>query len=130
MSLPFPHKMAKSQNNQVLISLSTRDVSFINQNHLKNIFVAFADLNVQVNTMQVSALTFSACFDFDEPQFNSLNQSLHNEFNLKYNQNLQLITVRHYNDAALKKVIENKEILLKQLSRTTAQIVVKSKAEE
>ncbi len=113
------------KNNQILISLSTKDVSFINQNHLKNIFVAFANLNVQVNTMQVSALTFSACFDFDEPQFNSLNQSLNNEFNLKYNQNLQLITVRHYNDAALKKVIESKEILLEQLSRTTAQIVVK-----
>lgn len=118
------------KNNQVLISLSTKDVSFINQNHLKNIFVAFADLNVQVNTMQISALTFSACFDFEETQFNSLNQSLHTEFNLKYNQNLQLITVRHYNDAALKKVIENKEILLEQLSRTTAQIVVKSKTEE
>lgn len=118
------------KNNQILISLSTKDVSFINQNHLKNIFVAFADLNVQINTMQISALTFSACFDFDEKQFNTLNQSLHNEFNLKYNQNLQLITVRHYNNAALKKVIEKKEILLEQLSRTTAQIVVKSKAEE
>lgn len=118
------------KNNQILISLSTKDVSFINQNHLKNIFVAFADLNLQVNTMQISALTFSACFDFDETQFNSLNQSLHNEFKLKYNQNLQLITVRHYNDASLKKVIENKEILLEQLSRTTAQVVVKSKAEE
>lgn len=113
------------KNSQILISLSTKDVSFINQNHLKDIFMAFADLNVQVNTMQISALTFSACFDFDETQFNTLNQILSNEFNIRYNQNLQLITVRHYTQTVLDTLSQNNQILMEQLSRTTAQLVLK-----
>ncbi|TAF44780.1 MAG: aspartate kinase [Sphingobacteriales bacterium] len=118
------------KNNQVLISISTKNVSFINHNHLKNIFVAFADVNLQINTMQVSALTFSACFDFEEHQFNTLSKILNNEFNLRYNTNLQLITVRHYTPAVLKKLSQNKEIILEQLSRSTAQLVLKYKIKE
>jgi aspartate kinase len=118
------------KNEQILVSLSTKDVSFMNQNHLKNIFVAFADLNIQVNTLQISALTFSACFDFDETQFKQLRQTLDTEFNIRYNTHLQLITVRHYNDATLKKLSQNKQILMEQLSRSTAQIVVKNKIQE
>jgi len=118
------------KNNQVLISLSTKDVSFINKNHLKNIFAALADLNVLINTIQISALSFSACFDFEEIQFNTLCATLKTEFNVRYNNNLQLITVRHYNENILKKLTNKQEILLEQLSRITAQIVVKASIKE
>jgi aspartate kinase len=113
------------KNHQVLLSISTKYVSFIDQNHLKDIFVAFADAEIQVNTMQVSALTFSACFDYDEQRFTILQEALQINFSVKYNQHLQLVTIRHYDESTLKSLTVNKKILLEQLSRNTAQLVLK-----
>ncbi|HEY0900074.1 MAG TPA: aspartate kinase, partial [Sphingobacteriaceae bacterium] len=54
------------KHNQVLISLSTKDLSFITEDHLSSIFRAFAQLAIKVNVMQSSALSFSASFDWNE----------------------------------------------------------------
>ena len=113
------------KNNQILVSFFAKDVSFINQNHLRDIFVAFADVGIQVNTMQVSALTFSACFDYDEDKFVMVQQVLQSNFSIKYNQHLQLITVRHYDESIIKSLTANKKVLIEQLSRNTAQLVLK-----
>jgi aspartate kinase len=75
--------------------------------------------------MQVSALTFSACFDYDEQRFTILQEALQINFSVKYNQHLQLVTIRHYDESTLKSLTVNKKILLEQLSRNTAQLVLK-----
>lgn len=113
------------KQNQVLISISALDFSFITENHLGSIFKAFADTSIKVNAMQVSALTFSACFDWDERKFYRLSEILRTGFSMKYNNHLQLITIRHYQRDQLSELLGNKTILLEQLSRNTAQFVVK-----
>lgn len=112
---------------QILISLSTENVAYISENHLKEIFNAFAQIHVKVNTMQVSALSFSACFDDDENKFEKLYKALHPTFKVKYNKHLQLITIRHYNKSILATLSKDKTILLEQLSRNTAQLVLQDK---
>ncbi|HEY8784275.1 MAG TPA: aspartate kinase [Mucilaginibacter sp.] len=111
---------------QVLLSISAKDYSFISENHLSCIFGLFAQCQVKVNMMQTSALSFTVCFDFYEERFKKLLKGLSNDFNVKYNDNLTLITVRHYNQASLKELITAKNILLEQLSRNTVQLVVKA----
>ncbi|MEP6614743.1 MAG: aspartate kinase [Mucilaginibacter sp.] len=113
------------KQNQVLISLSAKDYSFISENHLSDIFGMFAGTHAKVNMMQTSALSFSVCIDFYEERFKKLLKALCQDFNVKYNGGLTLITVRHYNNDWLNDLKAGKTILLEQLSRNTIQMVVK-----
>ncbi|TWR26130.1 aspartate kinase [Mucilaginibacter achroorhodeus] len=113
------------KNNQVLISISAVDYSFISESHLSEIFAAFAKHQVKVNMMQTSALSFSACIDHIPERFERLLSTLKQKFKVKYNNDLKLITLRHYTDVALQDVTAGQSVLVKQTSRNTAQVVVK-----
>lgn len=113
------------KQNQVLLSISTKNYSFISEDHLSDILGRFAKSRVKVNVMQTSALSFSVCFDYKEEYFNGLLQNLNSVYKAKYNSGLTLITVRHYTGNAVKHLTEGKTILLEQLSRNTAQVVFK-----
>lgn len=113
------------KQNQVLLSLSTKDYSFISEDHLSDIFSRFSKSHIKINMMQTSALSFSVCFDDDDERFNQLLAKLNQSYNVKYNNKLSLITVRHYTDNTIKELTTGKTVLLEQLSRNTAQLVVK-----
>lgn len=112
------------KKNQILVTLTTRDLSFITENHLRDIFKAFADINIKVNTLQISALSFSASFDDQETKFEKFQKSMQADFKIKFNSNLKLITIRHAEEKSIEKYI-NGEIYLEQRSRNTAQFVLK-----
>ncbi|MFD1256106.1 aspartate kinase [Mucilaginibacter terrae] len=112
------------KQNQALISISAKDFSFISENHLSHVYQLFAQNQVKVNVLQTSALSLSVCFDWVEERFNHLLNQLKQEFNVKYNSNLSLITLRHYQYELLKELTNGKKILLEQTSRNTAQIVI------
>lgn len=114
------------KQNQVLISLSAKDYSFISENHLSKVYLLFAQNQVKVNVMQTSALSLSVCFDWVEERFTQLLNQLKQEFNVKYNNQLSLITLRHYQYDLLLELVNGKKVLLEQLSRNTAQVVVAS----
>jgi aspartate kinase len=113
------------KKDQVLLSISTKDYSFITEDHLSDIFGRFAKNHVKINMMQTSALSFSVCFDYKVEYFNKLLSDLNSEYKAKYNSDLTLITVRHYSGNTAKELVADKTILLEQLSRNTAQMVLK-----
>lgn len=113
------------KQNQVLVSLSAKDYSFISENHLSDIFGLLAASHAKVNVMQTSALSFSVCIDFYEERFKKLLKALGTDFNVKYNEGLTLITVRHYSAESLNELKAGKTILMEQLSRNTRQMLVK-----
>ncbi|WP_158828555.1 aspartate kinase [Mucilaginibacter lacusdianchii] len=112
------------KQNQVLLSISAKDYSFINENHLSDIYRLFAKNHIKVNVVQTSALSLSVCFDYTDDRFNPLLQELKQSYNTKYNSNLSLITLRHYEYPLLSSLTQGKNVLLEQLSRNTAQIVI------
>lgn len=112
------------KQNQVLISISAKDYSFISENHLSHVYQLFAQNQVKVNVLQTSALSLSVCFDLVEERFAQLLIQLKQEFNVKYNSGLLLITLRHYQYSLLKELTEGKKVLLEQISRNTAQVVI------
>lgn len=112
--------------NQVLVSVSSKDHSFITENHLSDIYKLLAGLHFKVNLMQNSALSLSFCVDFETLKFERLAEKLTPDFNFKYNTKAELITVRHYETDLLQKLAAGKTILLEQLSRNTAQLLVKA----
>ncbi|MDB5062089.1 MAG: aspartate kinase [Mucilaginibacter sp.] len=113
------------KQNQVLLSISTIDYSFITEMHLSELFGLFAASQVKINMMQTSALSFTACIDLSVGRFNKLLQSLKGSFKVKYNDNLTLVTLRHYTDDSVIELTAGKTVLLKQTNRNTAQLVVK-----
>ncbi len=113
------------KQNQVLLSISAKDYSFISEDHLSELFRLFAKNHVKVNMMQTSALSFTVCVNYDEERFKRLLQDLSERFRAKYNSELTLVTLRHYTPASLKELTAGKTVLLEQISRNTAQMIVK-----
>lgn len=113
------------KTNQVLISISAKDFSFISEDNLSNIFAAFASAGVKINLMQNSAISFSVCVDDDEFKIPVLIEQLQMEYKVLYNTDLQLYTVRHYYPSTIESITNGKEILVEQRSRHTAQFVMR-----
>jgi aspartate kinase len=113
------------KKNQLLISISTKDFSFISELNISHIYEVFAKLNLKCNVSQNSALSFTVCLDFDDMKFAELIQTLETSFKVRYNENVTLYTIRHYDSDVLQKILDGKTVILEQLSRSTAQIVVK-----
>lgn len=114
------------KNNQILISISTKDFSFIAETNLSFIFGMFAYHKIKINTMQNSAMTFSCCVDYDPFKVDKLIEQLSKDYKVLYNKDLQLITIRHYNDSIIKKITEGKTTLMEQRSRNTLQLVLRN----
>ena len=112
------------KDDQTLVSISPRDYSFMDERNLKTIFEVCADLNIHANMIQTSALMLSFCFDSNEQKLKQLRANLKDSFSVKYNDGLQLFTIRHYKDGLESDFIKGKKILVKQGSRSTMQFVL------
>jgi len=109
---------------QLLISITPRDLSFIVEENLSAIFRLFANKSVRIDLMQNSAVAFSVAVD-DGPRTRELIEELRKDYEVRYNDRCELVTVRHFDEATLEKLTDGKEVLIEQRSRNTARFVVK-----
>jgi aspartate kinase len=109
---------------QLLISITPRDLSFIVEENLSGIFRLFAQRNVRIDLMQNSALAFSVVVD-DSPRSRALIEELRKDYEVRYNEGCELVTVRHFDEPTLAQLTAGKEVLIEQRSRSTARFVVK-----
>jgi aspartate kinase len=123
--LPIPCFIFKV--NQILISISPKDFSFIVEENFSDIFKIFAEHQVKINVMQNSAISFSVCTDNDERKIPGLIKTLQKKFRILYNDNLELITIRYYNQPTIDRVCIGKKVFMEHKSRYTVQLVVKNK---
>ena len=75
--------------------------------------------------MQNSALNFSVLLDGDKTNIERIQKAFEDTYHVKFNEHLELITVRHYDDATMERVTVDKEVLLEQKTRETARLIVK-----
>lgn len=113
------------KKNQLLISLSSIDFSFIMEENISEIFALLHQYKMKVHLIQNSAISFSVCTDDKFGNFNELKNVLSKKFKVSYNENVSLYTIRHFDEKATKMVEKDKTVLLKQVSRETMQIVTK-----
>ena len=123
--LPIPCFIFKVK--QILLSISPKDFSFIVEENFSDIFKIFSEHNVKINVMQNSAISFSVCTDNDERKIPELIKSLQKKFRVLYNDPVELITIRYYNQATIDRVCIGKKVFLEHKSRYTVQLVVKNK---
>jgi aspartate kinase len=122
--LPAPVYIIKE--NQILLSVFPTNFSFIAEDNLRDIFALLTKHRISINLMQNTAVSFSLVFDNHAEKINLLISELSQQFQVKYNEGLQLISVRHYNEESIQKILQNKKVLLEQKTRFTAQFVVKN----
>ena len=113
------------KKNQLLLSLSSIDFSFIMEENISEIFGLLHDYKMKVSLIQNSAISFSVCIDDKFGNFNDLKTILSKKFQIAYNENVSLYTIRHFDEKAAQMVEQNKDVLLKQVSRETMQIITK-----
>jgi aspartate kinase len=113
------------KDNQTLLSISTRDFSFIVEDNLKEIFGVLSELGIRVHLMENSAISFSIVFDCDKHKQQLLIDRLSTKYAVKYNEDLTLLTVRHGSEDSLKNLLNKGETLIEQRTRHTIRVVIK-----
>ncbi len=113
------------KKNQLLISLSSIDFSFIMEENISEIFALFHQFKMKVSLIQNTAISFSVCVEDKFGNFNELKAILAKKFKVSYNENVSLYTIRHFTKEAAEMVEKDKVVILRQFSRETMQIVTK-----
>lgn len=114
------------KQNQMLLTLGSRDFSFVTEDKLSDIYDIFHALKIKINLMQNGAISFSCCIEHNAEKIESLIKKLHQDFTVSYDEGLQLLTVRHYQPELVERLAGDKAVLLEQRSGQTVQIVLKS----
>lgn len=114
------------KEHQILLSVVPKDYSFAMGENLGRVFQSFGSFNIKVNIVQVSAVSINICIDDEREKIDSLRGELCEEFNVYYNENVEMISIRHYNQAAIERVTKGRELLLEQRTRHTARFVIRA----
>ncbi|WP_159517519.1 aspartate kinase [Sunxiuqinia indica] len=113
------------KKNQALVTISPSDFSFIGIDQLSGVFSLFKKRRIKVNLIQQSAIDLSLCIDEPEVGLETLVVELRKKFDVLYNTGLILATIRFYDEDALIKMKNNRQLFLEQKSRRTARLVLK-----
>jgi len=113
------------KEDQILLSVSPKDFSFIAESNLSIIFSVFAKNNVKINLSENSAISFTACVDYDKRKIENIINELREDYKVLFNTEVRLLTIRNYNDSSALELIGQKEILVEQKSRHTARYIYK-----
>jgi len=112
------------KDSQTLLTIFPRDFSFIAVDNLSEIFAVFSDCRMRINLMQNSALSFSVCADVEPARLQQCLERLASRYKVKYNENVQLVTIRHYTTSAIDRVLNDRKVLMRQTNRATIQFVL------
>ena len=112
------------KENQVLMRISTRDFSFIAEDHISFIFRELAKRNVKVSLMQNSAISLALCLEDKFNNIDELEAELEQDFNTEIVKNVSLFTIRNARLENLDKLYEGKNVLLEQITKTTVQMII------
>lgn len=113
------------KKNQVLITITSRDFAFITEDRISDIYEIFHAKKIKINLTQNGAISFSCCIDNNPEKIELLIKALHGDFKISYNEGLELLTVRHYQNGLLEELTRGRKVLLEQRSDSTVQLVMK-----
>lgn len=112
------------KKNQLLVSVMPRDFSFIAESSLQQIFQVLSEENVTLNLMQNSAVSFSFLVDAEKVNINQLITRLSQRYKVRYNKDVELVTIRHYTPQLVQEITQGRTQLMTQSDRQTLRIVM------
>ena len=113
------------KEDQVLLSLIPLDFSFVMGENLGKVFHVFYKHGIKTNLVQASAVSIAVCVDNDAERIERLTEELNDEFRIRYNEDVEMVTLRYYTPEAMARVTAGKTILLEQKTRKSIRYVLK-----
>jgi len=113
------------EHNQTLLRIATRDFSFVAEDHLKQIFELIADHRIRIKMMKNTAVSFLISVDNDDTRITAIIEKLQEDFKVTQEKNLEVLTIRHYNQEIIDSVTKERIILFEEKLPKTIQMVVK-----
>jgi len=114
------------EKNQTLLHIITNDYSFVAEQHIARLFAELAALRIFVNVMQNTAISFTICVPNVPDRIEKFVQGIADQFHVKRQDGLELITVRHYNEETIANLKKGMIVLFEERLRNTLQMVVKN----
>ena len=114
------------EKNQALLHISTLDYSFVAEHHMARLFGKAADLRMFVNMMQNTAISFTICVPNQPDRIEKFSRDIADEFKVKSESGLELLTIRHYNEDTIANLKKGKIVLFEERIHNTLQMVVRT----
>ena len=110
---------------QVLVHLHTQDFSFIGEQPMSRLYEIFAEIKLKPNLIQTGAVSLVVCLDDRTDKIEKLALAAAELFEVVVEKGLTLLTIRHYKEALLQELTAGKQIVLRQQSEDTVQVLMK-----
>lgn len=114
------------EKNQSLLHISTKDYSFVAEHHLAQLFSLLSKFRLIVNSMQNTAISFTICVPTTPDRIEKLIAEISNEFTVKREDGLELMTVRHGTEDTIQNLKKGKIVLFEERIRNTVQMVIRN----
>ena len=111
------------KKNQVLLHLKSKDFSFVGEKPVAEFYLLAGRMQLRPNLTQNGAITFLCCMDDYGEKLDQLAHEAGEWFDVIVEKELSLLTIRHYDEATVTRMIAGKDILLKQETRETIQVL-------
>ncbi len=113
------------KNNQVLMELSSKDFSFVEEKPISQLHEIFAHIKIHPNLSQNGAISLVCCLDDQTEKIEKLALAASAIFDVQLEKDLTLLTVRHYDGATIEALTKGKTILLEQKTPETIQVLMR-----
>lgn len=114
------------EKNQALLYISSKDYSFIAEHHLAHLFGLFDKYRIWVNMMRNTAISFMVCVPNQPDRLKGFFKEVEKEFTVVKEENVELVTIRHYQEGVIDEMKKYKIVLLEERIRKTYQMVTKN----
>ncbi len=114
------------EKNQALLYIASKDYSFIAEHHLSNLFALFDKYRLWVNMMRNTAISFMVCVPNQPDRLKGLFKEMEKDFTVMKEENVELVTIRHYQEGVIDELKKAKIVLLEERIRKTFQMVTKN----
>jgi len=108
---------------QVLMHLRSKDFSFVGEKPMSELYKIFGELKIKPNLIQTGAISLQICLDDKSDKIDQLAVTASDIFDVQVEKGLSLLTIRHFTNELLEKMIEEKSVLLTQKTMETVQIL-------
>lgn len=112
-----------NKEKQVLLNFQSKDFSFVAGKPVDQLHEIFTHLKISPNISQNTAISLLCGFDDHPEKIEKIALEASSLFNVAVERNLQLLTIRHYNDETVNRFISGKEIVLMQKTPETIQVL-------
>lgn len=113
------------KNNQVLMQLSSKDFSFVEEKPIHRLHELFAEIKIRPNLSQNGAISLICCLDDQTEKIEKLAMAASEIFDVQIEKNLTLLTIRHYTPEKIEELTKGKTIVLEQKTTETIQVLMR-----